>query len=391
MDVLQLRDALPFAPETVGTFSCHGLEPGPEPGAPQGKINQDRGCVAYPFAGSHHQMLFAVYDGHGPHGDKVSNFAALSIAERLESHPRLAAEPARALKEVCVAVDQALPKEGIDARASGTTAIMCLCRKDPETGGTRLYVGNVGDSRAVLASTRGKGFVATNLSEDQKPDKPSEMQRIKAAGGHVEAASFGGVARVWTSSALMMPGLAMGRSIGDHMVGKLGVIAEPEVTVHDVREGDAFMILASDGVWEFLDSQPAVDIVAGSVGSSATAACRVLINEAQTKWREEEGDYRDDVTALIVRFDALWEPPQPKSPVEQLRETLATHHARVMSLFTAWDERKEGMLDCEEFVSALALIIPEAAHEAMRALFEEIDVAERGKLSIDVIGAHLKP
>jgi len=49
------------------------------------------------------------------------------------------------------------------------------------------------------------------------------------------------------------------------------------------------------------------------------------------------------------------------------------------------------MLDCEEFVSALALIIPEAAHEAMRALFEEIDVAERGTLSIDVIGAHLKP
>ena len=48
-------------------------------------------------------------------------------------------------------------------------------------------IGNVGDSRAVLCSGRGR---AVPLSSDHKPNKPEERRRIHALGGHV-VSSFG--------------------------------------------------------------------------------------------------------------------------------------------------------------------------------------------------------
>ena len=59
------------------------------------------------------------------------------------------------------------------------------------------------------------------------------------------------------------------------------------------------MIVASDGVWEVLSSQEAVDIV--KEFDNATTACRKLVREAVVRWAEQEGaDYRDDITAIVV-------------------------------------------------------------------------------------------
>mmetsp|Transcript_24374 Transcript_24374/g.62871 ORF Transcript_24374/g.62871 Transcript_24374/m.62871 type:complete len:80 (+) Transcript_24374:964-1203(+) len=71
-----------------------------------------------------------------------------------------------------------------------------------------------------------------------------------------------------------LPGLAMSRSIGDHVATPIGVVADPELTSHELTPSDEFLILASDGVWEFIDSQTAIDIVAPVLRShGATVAC----------------------------------------------------------------------------------------------------------------------
>lgn len=43
------------------------------------KINQDRGCVVYPYNNKRNQALFMVLDGHGEQGDKVSEFVMRQV------------------------------------------------------------------------------------------------------------------------------------------------------------------------------------------------------------------------------------------------------------------------------------------------------------------------
>lgn len=137
---------------------------------------------------------------------------------------------------------------------------------------------------------------------------------------------------------MTLPGLAMARSIGDHLVTQIGVIAEPEISEHLVGPDDLFLIMATDGVWEFIDSDEAVALVQPIIDKAgATEACTKcarararaapraaprpradrprraapraravrlcrLIEKAAARWREEEGDYRDDITAIVVKL-----------------------------------------------------------------------------------------
>jgi len=105
----------------------------------------------------------------------------------------------------------------------------------------------------------------------------------------------------------------MARSIGDHAVKGVGVIAEPVVETHELEEEDEFVIIATDGVWEFISSEDAVEIVAGHLYNEgkdekggASLACEALIKAASEKWHEHEGDYRDDITAIVIRLKDLW-------------------------------------------------------------------------------------
>ena len=73
----ELVNGPPFTQECLGTFSCHGIEPGNH--GVHDKINQDRGCLVYPFNKSTDEMLFLVLDGHGEQGDLVSEFAMQQV------------------------------------------------------------------------------------------------------------------------------------------------------------------------------------------------------------------------------------------------------------------------------------------------------------------------
>ena len=55
-------------------------------------------------------------------------------------------------------------------------------------------------------------------------------------------------------------GLAMSRSLGDAIVHRSGVSAEPETLEH-IDEYDEFMIIATDGVWDVIDNNQAVQMV----------------------------------------------------------------------------------------------------------------------------------
>lgn len=207
MDSLILRSNLPMAPQGVGAFSCCGARPGVVP-----KTNQDRALVCHPFGGDLHQILLAVFDGHGADGHDIAEYAAREFARLLGQHNLLHTDPSSAMKDVCQEIDAALGQEAYDpmqsnrAELSGTTAVICLCRQE-SSGRRMLYTCHVGDSRAVLGSRCDGQTQAKQLTQDHKPGLPAEKLRIQKAGGVVRPKRGSTVERVWKDRSLTTPGL----------------------------------------------------------------------------------------------------------------------------------------------------------------------------------------
>jgi len=242
----------------------------------------------------------AVMDGHGMNGKKVSGFVKQALSQE-ELQRKLEKDGAEeALRWAFEKTANDLKSSSIDCRESGSTTISCLRQ------GNNLITANVGDSRAVLARLDGSSFKAVDLSNDHKPNRRDEMERIVRMRGQVEPSRamggrFIGPARVWAVKQ-QVGGLAVSRAIGDTNLNCVGVIPTPEITKQTVGEKDKFVILASDGVWEHLSSQEAVD-VAKKHWNDPKKASDALVSKAREAWAKERCGYRDDITAVVVKLE----------------------------------------------------------------------------------------
>lgn len=131
---------------------------------------------------------------------------------------------------------------------SGCTAVVALLK------GNDLYVANAGDSRCVLC----RDGEAVELSFDHKPEDQPEMDRIIKAGGKV------------TADGRVNGGLNLSRAIGDHAYKQNTELSAQEQMISalpDIRhmtidlEKDEFMVLACDGIWNFMTSQDVIQFV----------------------------------------------------------------------------------------------------------------------------------
>lgn len=188
----------------------------------------------------------------------------------------------------------------------GSTAIVAVVHGQPPDG-VKVYVANVGDSRAVLC----RNGNAVPLSEDHKPDRADEMKRIRRAGGQVINA--GGVARV--ASAAAMNGshgsifLSVARSFGDIGLKEPDplVIAEPDIEVRHILPGDTAIVLGCDGIWDVLSNQDAVDLVLEHAGKPQEAAA-AIVRTAYNKKSE------DNLTAMVIDLTEWARDPLPEDP-----------------------------------------------------------------------------
>lgn len=224
------------------------------------------------------------------------------------------------LKDAFGRTNEDLRNRSFNVSFSGSTAVTVLLV------GNRLICANVGDSRAVLASCKypkeikgielpeefktlpdnEKIWLALPLSRDHKPDDEEELKRILESNGRVEPykeadGEIVGPSRVWLKNE-NLPGLAMSRSLGDKIASQVGVVCEPEVYEMILGKDDKFVIIASDGIWEFLPNDQVIEMVVPYWESNnPEGACNVLIEEAIKHW-EEEDEVIDDITIIVVFF-----------------------------------------------------------------------------------------
>lgn len=70
-------------------------------------------------------------------------------------------------------------------------------------------------------------------------------------------------------------------------------------------DDDFAIVVASDGVWELLSSQQVADITYGVKSGNVQEICDVISDQSSYMWKVEEGDYRDDITVIVLKIPWL--------------------------------------------------------------------------------------
>ncbi|CAO2152487.1 unnamed protein product [Urochloa humidicola] len=239
--------------------------------------------------------FYGVFDGHG--GRAAVDFVSQRLGENVVSAV-LAAEAnthseapsageehdavSAAIKAAYLATDSELLAQQQDA-SGGACATTALVKNGD------LYVAHVGDCRAVLGRD---GGAAAALTADHTCASDVERERIERGGGYVSRSGSG----VWR----VQGSLAVSRSFGDAGL-KRWVLAEPEVSKVPLAAGCEFLVVASDGLWDKVSNQEAVDIVSRSRNAVAAAdvgrSCAELVELARRRGS------RDDVTVIVVDLE----------------------------------------------------------------------------------------
>uniref|UniRef100_A0A0E0LC65 protein-serine/threonine phosphatase n=1 Tax=Oryza punctata TaxID=4537 RepID=A0A0E0LC65_ORYPU len=222
--------------------------------------------------------LFGVFDGsHG--GPRAAEYLKKHLFKNLVKHPMF-------LKDTKLAINQTFLKTDADFlqsissdryRDDGSTAVAAILV------GNRLYVANVGDSRAVAL----KAGKAVPLSEDHKPNRKDERKRIEDAGGIVVSDD------IWRVDGI----LAVSRAFGNRAL-KRYVKAEPDIQENVGDEGLEYLVLATDGLWDVMRNEDAVSLLKAQDGPKAAAMKLTEVAPAAKSLIEDEAELSDWISDL---------------------------------------------------------------------------------------------
>jgi pyruvate dehydrogenase phosphatase len=273
-----------------------------------------------------------IYDGHG--GPETSRF----INEHLFQHlKRFTAEQQSVSVDIIRKAYQAT-EEGFLTLVTKQWSVKpqiasvgSCCLVGVICGGT-LYIANCGDSRAVMGRlVKATGEVlAIQLSAEHNVAIESvrqEMHSLHPDDSHIVVLKH----NVWRVKGLIQ----ISRSIGDVYLKKPEfnreplyskfrlrepfkkpiLSSDPSISVHELQLQDQFLILASDGLWEHLSNQDAVDLVQNNPRSgSARRLVKAALHEAAKKRELRYSDlkkidrgvrrhFHDDITVIVLFLD----------------------------------------------------------------------------------------
>lgn len=251
------------------------------------KAMEDAHVAQLNLGGSKQNAFLGVFDGHN--GQKIAKYCSEHIIDELvslpEYHEGLYDE---AFKKAFWSIDMKLSE--IPAfHSEGGTAIICVLLAKGE-----IICANAGDSRAVLY----RGTTVIPLSSDHKPSNAAEKTRIEKAGGSVDSHRVNGL-------------LALSRAIGDfdfkanHNLSweEQMVTALPDIVRVKSIPGDAFIVIACDGIWDVLSNEECCNIVSKGLRETDNdigLVCEMVIDKCLAP--NVQGVGCDNMTIIIAQF-----------------------------------------------------------------------------------------
>ncbi|KAI9137788.1 phosphatase 2C-like domain-containing protein [Paraphysoderma sedebokerense] len=304
------------------------------------------------------KLIFGMFDGHGGYhcSTVLSHYLANYIAGKLlsseSSHSPDSQDPAvtKALRDAFTEMDRdllAVPEkiiefqDKLDHLTPETIRDLLLPGIDGAVAvvsyidGPHLYVANTGDCRAVLGRFKPDGsYEAVNLSTDHTAENPSELKRVmsehpgeentvvmrgRILGGLMPFRAFGDAKYKWSiptlekiSNTFFADSNYRRRWIPKNYKSPPYVTAEPEITYHKLTTQDQFVVLATDGLWENLNSQDVVTLVGeyikrhpevlNSTDGEAALNLKVQKTKDETEVSDGKWVYLDDnVSTHLIR------------------------------------------------------------------------------------------
>jgi cGMP-dependent protein kinase len=180
-----------------------------------------------------------------------------------------------------------------------------------------------GDSRSMPGE-----IIAIPLTMDQTPYRRDERERVIAYGAEIRSIEGktnidwgdlvhhdtinveGDPPRIWFQNK-NFPGCAFTRSLGDRIAERIGVIAEPEIITKTLTKNDKYLVIASDGIFEFLTNEYVIN--ACTMASTPVEACEALTRAAYDQWLEHE-DRTDDITIIVCFLSCDHQPTVEEEP-----------------------------------------------------------------------------
>lgn len=217
--------------------------------------------------------------------------------------------------------------------------------------GTHVHVANVGDCRAVLGSVdRETGaWKATPLSTDHNVDSESETKRVKSEhpaneygnlfknarllGQLIPLRAFGDLRFKWGIKELKDLAATLSGRLGHSIIPAYYhtppyLNAKPEVTTYNLHHNDRFIILASDGLWESMSNEKAVEIVGDHLVGMAMRHRFVRENYGTLSIGEINSVLRDRKKGMAYRTSDV------NGATHLIRHALGYDHRKVSEMLT---------------------------------------------------------
>ncbi|KAL3536331.1 hypothetical protein ACH5RR_004792 [Cinchona calisaya] len=279
-----------------------------------------------------HGTFIGVYDGHG--GPETARFINdnlfLNFKKFASEHQEVSAN---VIKKAFFATEEEflsrVKHQWLERPQLASVGSCCLVGVICDG---LLYVANAGDSRVVLgrAERAVRGVTAVQLSKEHNASIESvrdELQLLHPDDSQIVVLKH----KVWRVKGIIQ----VSRSIGDAYLKKSEfnkepllakfrlpepfskpiLSPEPSIFIHKLDTKDQFLIFASDGLWEHLSNQEAVDIVHsyprnGIAKRLVKAALKLAAKKREMRYsdlkkidRGVRRHFHDDITVVVVFLD----------------------------------------------------------------------------------------
>ncbi|KAK3605697.1 hypothetical protein CHS0354_013494 [Potamilus streckersoni] len=224
---------------------------------------------------------------------------------------------------------------------------------------TDLYIANVGDSRAILGvRTEQDQWEAVDLSVPHCFGNKAEEERIikqhpnespdnllahgRLLGDLAPLRAFGDVRFKWSKKDLKhivntgyssLVSIYGNNLIPRHFKTPPYLTAEPEVIKHHLSPKDKFLVLASDGLWEFLEPHEVIKLVAGHMEGR-----EVLLNNFELPKVEPGGKQitLGHINELLLKrkLKLALRPQDSNAATHLLRNALGPGHGKLSQLLS---------------------------------------------------------